>query len=90
MPHVEVDHVLGVGPLNGDGEGFERVEGEGDQAPYCVVNGPSQQACLDLKLQQPRVPRIKPGMGKERRENSTIKLFICNSLLVSECLCSNN
>lgn len=61
MPHVEVDHVLGVGPLHGDGEGFERVEGEGHQAPDRVVDGPPQQARLDLELEQARVPRIEPG-----------------------------
>lgn len=52
VPHVEVDHVLCVGPLHGDGEGFEGVEGEGHQAPHRVVDGPPQQARLDLKLEQ--------------------------------------
>lgn len=61
MPHVEVDHVLGVGPLHGDGEGFERVEGEGHQAPHRVVDGPPQQARLDLELEQARVARVEPG-----------------------------
>lgn len=61
MPHVEVDHVLCVGALDRDGKGFEGVEGEGDQASHGVIDRPSQQACLDLKLQKARVPRIKPG-----------------------------
>lgn len=62
MPHVEVDHVLGVGPLHGDGEGFERVEGEGHQAPHCVVDWPPQQARLDLELEQARVPSVEPAV----------------------------
>lgn len=64
VPHVEVDHVLGVGALDGDGEWFEGVESEGDQASHGVVHGPPQQAGLDLKLQQAGVPSVKPG-GKE-------------------------
>lgn len=61
MPHVKVDHILCIGPLDRDGKGFERVEREGNQASHCVVHWPSQQTCLDLKLQQARVPCIKPG-----------------------------
>lgn len=61
VSHVEVDHVLGVGALDRDGERLEGVESEGDQAPHGVVYGPSQQAGLDLKLQQAGVPSVKPG-----------------------------
>lgn len=61
MSHVEVDHVLCVGALNRDGERFERVEGEGNQAAHGVINGPPQKARLDLKLQQARVSCVKPG-----------------------------
>ena len=61
MPHVEVDHVLRVGALDGDGKGFKGVEGEGNQAPHGMIYRPSQQAGLDLKLQQAGVPGIKPG-----------------------------
>lgn len=61
MPHVEVDHVLGVGALHRDGEGFEWVEGECDQAPHGVIYRPPQQPGLDLELQQAGVPRVKPG-----------------------------
>lgn len=41
MPHVEVDHVLCVGALDRDGEGFEGVEGEGNQASHGVIHRPS-------------------------------------------------
>lgn len=79
VPHVEVDHVLGVGALHRDCEGFEGVEGEGDQAPHGVIYRPSQQSGLDLELQQAGVPRVKPGGGW--RENSGVKSFIQSSLL---------
>lgn len=61
---MKVDHVFGVGALHGDGEGFERVEGERHESPDRVVNGSAQKACLDLEFQQPRVPRIKPGQKR--------------------------
>lgn len=61
---MKVDHVFGIGALYGDSEGFERVEGERHESPDRVVNGSTQQACLDLKFQQPRVPRIKPGQKR--------------------------
>lgn len=70
MPHVEVDHVLGVGPLHGDGEGFEGVEGEGHQAPHRVVDGPPQQARLDLELEQARVARVEPGEARRTGRQS--------------------
>lgn len=66
MPHVEVHHVLGVGSLHRDGEGLEGVEGEGDQAPHGVIDGPPQQPRLDLELQQPRVTSVK----SERKRQS--------------------
>lgn len=61
MPHVEVDHILCVGALDRDGKGLKGVEGEGNQAPYGMIYRPSQQACLDLKLQQAGVTSIEPG-----------------------------
>lgn len=61
MPHVEVDHVLCVGALDRDSKGFEGVEGEGNQPSHSVIYWPPQQACLDLKLQQAGIPRVKPG-----------------------------
>lgn len=60
VSHVEVNHILGVGPLDGDGEGLERVEGEGHQTSDCVVDGPPQKARLDFKLQKAGVPSIEP------------------------------
>lgn len=71
VPHVEVDHVLGVGPLDRDGEGLEGVESEGHQASDRVVDRPPQQARLDLKLQQARVTSIKPVWGGRKRITST-------------------
>lgn len=62
MPHVEVDHILCIGALDRDGKRFEGMESESNQASHCVIHRPSQQACLDLKLQQAGVPRIKPGV----------------------------
>lgn len=52
VPHVEVDDVLRICPLDGDGKGFERVEGEGNKASHRVIYRPSQQTRLDLELQQ--------------------------------------
>lgn len=65
MSHVEVDHVLRVGPLDRDGKRLEGMEGEGNQAAHGVADRPSQQARLDLKLQQARVSSVKPGGGTE-------------------------
>lgn len=67
MPHVEVDYILRVGALDGDGKGFKGMEGEGDEAAHGVVHRPSQQAGLDLKLQQAGVTCVKSG-GCEKRE----------------------
>lgn len=50
MSHVEVDYVLCVGALHRDGEWFKGVESEGNEAAHGMINGPPQQACLDLKL----------------------------------------
>lgn len=68
VPHVEVDHVLGVGPLDRDGEGLEGVEGEGHQASDCMVHGTAQKACLDLKLQKAGVPSVKPVRETKERQ----------------------
>lgn len=65
MAHVKVDNVFGVGALHRDGEGLEGMEGERDQSPDSVVNGSAQQACLDLKFQQSRVPRVEPAGGEK-------------------------
>lgn len=80
MSHVEVDHVLCIGPLDRDGKGFKRMESKGNQASHCVVNWPSQQACLDLKLQQARVPCVKPGGWGRDTESSFIKIYVLSSL----------
>lgn len=66
MAHVKVDNVFGIGALHGDGEGLEGMEGERDQSPDSVVNGSAQQACLDLKFQQSRVPRVEPAGGGKK------------------------
>lgn len=66
VPHVEVHHVLGVRALHRDGEGLEGVEGEGDQAPHCVIDGAPQESRLDLKLQQARITSVK----SERKRKS--------------------
>lgn len=66
VPHVEVHHVLGVGALHRDGEGLEGVEGEGNQAPHCVIDGAPQESRLDLKLQQARITSVK----SERKSKS--------------------
>lgn len=71
MPHVKVDNVFSVGSLHGDGEGLEGVEGESDQSPDGVVNGSSQQACLDLKFQQARISRIEPAGRKKKEEKKS-------------------
>lgn len=68
VPHVEVDHILGVGPLDRDGEGLEGVEGEGHQASDCVVHGTAQKARLDLKLQKTGVPCVKPVREMKERQ----------------------
>lgn len=59
VPHVEVNHVLGVSALHRDGEGLEGVEGERNQAPHCVIDGSPQESRLDLKLQKARITSIK-------------------------------
>ncbi len=61
MAHVKVDNVFGIGALHRDGERLEGMEGERDQSPNRMVNRSTQQACLDLKFQQPRVPRVEPA-----------------------------
>lgn len=66
VPHVEVDHVLGVGALHRDGEGLEGVEGEGHQAPHGVIDGAPQEPRLDLELQQARITSVK----SERKRKS--------------------
>lgn len=65
MPHVEVNHVLSVSALHRDGEGLERVEGERNQTPHCVIDGSPQESRLDLKLQEARITSIKSE--KKRR-----------------------
>lgn len=70
VSHVEVNHILGVGPLDRDGEGFEGVESEGHQAPDRVVDRPPQKARLDFKLQQAGVTSIKPVWGVRKRNHS--------------------
>ncbi len=64
MAHVKVDNVFGIGALHRDGERLEGMEGERDQSPNRMVNRSAQQACLDLKFQQPRVPRVEPAGGR--------------------------
>lgn len=77
VPHVEVDHVLRIGPLHRNGEGFKWVESEGDQASHRVVYRAAQQARLDLELQQARVSRVKPGggCGGDTEKGGTMKFF---------------
>lgn len=67
MTHVKVDNVFGIGALYRDGKGLKGMEGERDQSPDRMVNGSAQQACLDLKFQQPRVSRIEPAGGKQKQ-----------------------
>lgn len=67
VAHVKVDNVFGIGALHRDGEGLEGMEGERDESPDRVVNGSAQQACLDLKFQQSRVPRVEPAGGKKKQ-----------------------
>lgn len=79
VPHVEVDHVLRIGPLHRNGEGFKWVESEGDQASDRVVYRAAQQARLDLELQQARVSRVKPGggvCGGDTEKGGTMKFCI--------------
>lgn len=71
MPHVEVNHILRIGPLDGDGKGLEGVEGEGNQTSYCVVYRPPQKAGLNFKLQKARVPCIKPVWDIEKSYRCT-------------------
>lgn len=82
MSHVEVDHVLCVGALDRNGKGFERVEGEGNQATHSVINRPSQQARLDLKLQQAGVTCIKSGGSEMGDTEAALNSFspVCSFL----------
>lgn len=59
VPHVEVNHVLCVSALHRDGKGLEGVEGECNQASYCVIDGSPQESRLDLKLQEARITSVK-------------------------------
>lgn len=63
---MEVDNVLCVSPLHRNGKWFKWVKGEGHEASNCVVDGAAQQARLDLKLQQARVPGIEPKQKRTR------------------------
>lgn len=65
MTHVEIHHILSVGPLYWDGERLKGVECERHQPPDSMVNGTAQEACLDLELQQARVPSVKPVVNKK-------------------------
>lgn len=71
VSHVEVDNVLCVSPLHRNSERLKGVKGEGNEAPHRVVDGAAQQACLDLKLQQARVPGIEP---KQKRDTVLVSL----------------
>lgn len=71
MSHVEVDNVLCISPLHRNSERLKGVKGEGNEAPDRVVDGAAQQACLDLKLQQARVPGIEP---KQKRDTVLVSL----------------
>lgn len=70
MAHMKVDNVFGIGALHRDGERLEGMEGECDQSPNRMVNRSAQQACLDLKFQQPRVPRVEPAGGGGKNSGS--------------------
>lgn len=71
VSHVEVNHILRVGPLDRDGEGFKGVESEGHQTSDRVVDRPPQKARLDFKLQQAGVTSIKPVWGVRKRNQGT-------------------
>ncbi len=58
---VEVDDVLGVGALHGDGERRRGVEGEGDEAARGGRRRAAELPRVDLELEQPRVARVEPG-----------------------------
>lgn len=73
---MKVDNVFGVGALHRDGERLEGMEGERDQSPDRVVNGSAQQACLDLKFQQPRVPRVEPAGGRKKSSGGLLRCQI--------------
>lgn len=72
VSHVKVDNVFGIGALHRDGKGLEGMEGERDQSPDRVVNGSAQQACLDLKFQQSRVPRVEPAGEKKKKSSASL------------------
>jgi len=57
---VKVDDVLQVGPLNADGEGVSRMEGEGNQPSSLRRRVPSLNASVNLELQQTTLATIKP------------------------------
>lgn len=67
MSHVEVNHILRVGPLDRDGKGLERVEGEGNQTSYCMVYWPPQKTGLNFELQKARVACIEPVWDIKKR-----------------------
>lgn len=72
MAHVKVDDVFGVGALHRDGKRLEGMEGECDQSPDRMVNRSAQQACLDLKFKQPRVPRVEPAGGGNKKKTVAV------------------
>ncbi len=72
MAHVKVDDVFGICALHRDGERLEGMEGERNQSPDRMVNRSAQQACLDLKFQQPRVPRVEPAGGGGRKNSGSL------------------
>lgn len=71
VSHVEVDNILCISPLYRNGKRLKGMKGEGNEASHCVVDGAAQQARLDLKLQQARVPGIEP---KEKRDRVLLSL----------------
>lgn len=71
VSHVEVDDILSVSPLHRNSKGLKGVERKGNEASHCVVDGAAQQACLDLKLEQTRVPSIEPKQNERERETET-------------------
>lgn len=42
VSHVEVDNILCVSPLHGNGKRLKRVKSEGNEASHCVVDGAAQ------------------------------------------------
>lgn len=66
VSHVEVDDILCISPLHRNSKRLKGVKGEGNETAHCVVDRAAQQAGLDLKLQQARVPGIEPKQRKTR------------------------